>query len=430
MRPMTRRIGIGLGGALAAGLALFAAIRHGSAAPDDFDAQARGRYLTLVGDCVACHKRPGFSGTFPTGADGWVGGGRIETPFGEISVPNLTPDRDTGLGSWSADDFWRAMHEGVRPDGRRLYPAFPYPYYTNVTRDDSDAIYAYLRSVPPERNAVDRNTLPFPFDIRALMVGWNFLFFEPGGFREDANRSPEWNRGAYLVTGLAHCGACHTPKNVAGADRTEGRYMAGEPLQAWYVPRLDDDRRTGLGDWSVEEIVEYLRTGRNARSAASGPMAEVVQYSTALMTEADLRAMAVYLKALPRQASPAATPTPVAASDPQMRSGEAIYLDRCQACHTRTGAGVERMFPRLAGSQVVQQDGPDTLLRVVLQGTRAAYSPHAPTAPAMPAFGWRMGDAEVAAVTTYIRNAWGNAAPAVSEGDARRMRERLRDRPG
>ncbi|WP_043836131.1 c-type cytochrome [Muricoccus aerilatus] len=407
-----------------AGLSLLAG-GPARAAPDNFDQVERGRYLVVLGDCVACHMST--SGNHE-GSQGFVGGRPIETPFGNIVTPNITPDRATGIGTWSADDFYRAMHEGVRPNGAHLYPAFPYTYFTRMPRADTDAILAYLNTLEPVNNAVDRNTLPFPFNIRASMLAWNALFFEPGEFRPDPNRSAEWNRGAYIVEGPAHCGACHTPKNLAGADRTSEHFVGG-PLQGWFATNLTGDQRTGLGAWSVEEIVEYLGKGRNARSAASGPMAEVVEYSTSLMSEADLRAIAVYLKEPPVAAPAAPARTALAGDNTQMVTGEAIYLDRCMACHRRDGEGVPRMFPRLAGSQVVQQEGNETLLRVVLQGVRAAYSPHAPTSPAMPAFGWRLNDDQTAAVTTYIRNAWGNAAPAVTAADAGRMRDLLRDRP-
>jgi mono/diheme cytochrome c family protein len=411
--------------AAAAGVAALLSATPLHAATDNFDQIERGRYLVILGDCVACHMSP--SGE-KTGSQGFVGGRPIETPFGLIATPNITPDRETGIGTWSSDEFYRAMHEGVRPDGARLYPAFPYNYFTRMPRADTDAIYAYLGTLAPVTNRVDRNTLPFPFNIRASMLAWNALFFRPGEFRPDPARSAEWNRGAYIVEGPGHCGACHTPKNRLGGDR-DSQHLAGGPLQGWFAASLTGDERTGLGAWSTDEIVEYLRTGRNARSAASGPMAEVVEYSTALMTEPDLRAIATYLREPASQVAAPQGRAPIAAEDARMKMGEAIYLDRCMACHTRSGEGVPNLFPRLAGSQVVQQEGSETVLRVVLQGVRAAYTPHAPTSPAMPAFGWRLNDDQAAAVTTYIRNAWGNAAPAVAPADAARMRGLLRDRP-
>jgi mono/diheme cytochrome c family protein len=411
--------------AAAAGLAALFAAAPLRAAPDNYDAVERGRYLVVLGDCVACHMNP--SGE-KTGSQGFVGGRQIETPFGLIATPNITPDRATGIGTWTSDQFYGAMHEGIRPNGARLYPAFPYTYFTRMPRGDTDAIFAYLGTLEPVEHAVDRNTLPFPFNIRASMLAWNALFFTPGEFRPDPARSPEWNRGAYIVEGPAHCGACHTPKNLLGGDR-DSQHFAGGPLQGWFAPNLTSDQRAGLGSWSADEIVEYLKTGRNVRSAASGPMAEVVEYSTGLMTDADLRAIAVYLKEPTSQAAAAPARASLAASDERMAMGEALYLDRCMACHTRSGEGVPRMFPRLAGSQLVQQQGSEGVLRVVMQGVRSAYSPHAPTSPAMPAFAWRFNDEQAAAVTTYIRNAWGNAAPAVTPADAARMRELLRDRP-
>ncbi|HEY8612063.1 MAG TPA: cytochrome c, partial [Roseomonas sp.] len=380
--------------AVMAGMAALLAMPPLHAAPDNFAEVERGRYLVILGDCVACHMNPNGE---KTGSQGFVGGRPIETPFGLIATPNITPDRETGIGTWTSDQFYRAMHEGIRPDGARLYPAFPYTYFTRMPREDSDAIYAYLGALEPVRNVVDRNTLPFPFNIRASMLAWNALFFEPGEFRPDPARSPEWNRGAYIVEGPGHCGACHTPKNALGGDRGSRRFTGG-PLQGWFVANLTEDQRTGLGSWSMEELIEYLKTGRNARSAASGPMAEVVEYSTALMTDADLRAMAVYLKEPPFQSPAPLARAPLSAGDERMRAGEALYVDRCMACHTREGQGVPNIFPRLAGSQVVQQEGSETVLRVVLQGVRAAYTPHAPTSPAMPAFGWRFNDEQAAAV--------------------------------
>lgn len=402
------------GGLLCAAL-LLPASRFARADPDNYVVVERGRYLATAGDCVACHN----------GGKGALAGGRgIETPFGTITSANITPDPDTGIGKWSANDFYRALHEGHGP-GRHLYPAFPYNYYTRVTREDSDAIFAFLKSTEPVRNPVDRSTLPFPFDIRLSLVAWNLLQFDEGTFQPEPNRSAKYNRGAYLVEGLGHCGACHTPMNMMGGPK-ESAHLQGNVIQAWVAPNITNDARRGLGDWSVAEIVEYLKTGRTARSAASGPMAEVVGYSTSLLTDGDLRAIATYLKE--RGAGGDPVPAPVAADDPAMRRGEAVYVDNCSACHTREGVGVPQIFPRLAGSQVVQQDDPTTLLRIVVTGVRAAATKDAVTAPAMPSFGWRLTDEQLAAVVTYIRNAWGNAAPAVSERDAQRVRERVASR--
>jgi mono/diheme cytochrome c family protein len=397
-------------------LLAMAALLIAPAARADLDGYvqvSQGRYLAIVGDCAACHGGP--SGAF-------AGGRAIETPFGNINSANITPDRDTGIGRWSAEDFYQALHSGHSVTDGRLYPAFPYNYYTRVTRADSDAIFAYLRSLDPVLNPVNRDTLPFPFDIRTSMAGWNMLEFEPGEFKPDPKRSAEYNRGAYLVEGLGHCGACHTPMDVIGGPKDD-RHLQGNVIQAWTAPDLTDDKRTGLGAWSVEDVVAYLKTGRNDRAAASGPMGEVVEVSTSHMTDGDLRAIAVYLKERGAAASQAVTP--VSASDSRMTSGQALYVDHCAACHVRDGTGVEQLFPRLAGAQTVQQADPTSVVRVIIAGARSAATDAAPTGPAMPSFGWTLSDAQVADLATYIRNAWGNAAPAVSAGDVAGVRGKV-----
>lgn len=384
------------------------------AAPDQYMQIERGRQLALAGDCVACHTT--------SGGQPFAGGMILDTPFGGISTPNLTPDEETGLGQWSEDDFARAMQKGVGRDGAHLYPAFPYPYYTKVTREDADAIFAYLRTLPPVRNKVDRDTLPFPFNIRKLMIGWNMLFFSEGQFRPDPQRSAEYTRGQYLVDGLAHCGACHTPMNWAGANRNAD-YLQGNTLNAWVAPNITDDARVGLGNWSIEDIVTYLKTGRNGHSHASGPMAEVVVNSTSLMHDADLHAMATYLKE--RGSSGPAAPSALPTGDARMQAGEAVYVDNCSACHKRDGSGIALLFPPVAGNPLVQQADAATLRRIVLTGVQGAATDAAPTGQAMPSFGWRLSDRQVADVLTYIRNSWGNAAGAVTSEDVGKSRAQL-----
>lgn len=379
------------------------------------DLIAQGQYLTKAADCVACHTAPGLPP--------FAGGRAIETPFGIIRSANLTPDGTTGIGRWTADDFYRAMHDGLRPNGAHLYPAFPYPFYTKVTRADSDAIFTYLQRLPPVVNAVDRDTLAFPFNIRTVMVGWNMLFFKPGAFVPEEGRSATYNRGAYLVQGLGHCGACHTPMNSFGANNADKSYE-GNRIQNWVAPDITNDARTGLGAWSVDDVVTYLQTGRNTHAAASGPMAEVVTNSTALMPVEDLRAIATYLKerAPPSTAVAAA---PAAPDEPRMVAGAAIYADTCKACHGADGGGIEFLFPRLAHNANVQQLDAATLVRVVVQGTKAAATGAAPTGPAMPSLGWRLTDEQVADVLTYVRNSWGNSAPPVGAGEVRDLRGRF-----
>lgn len=379
------------------------AVGGATADPDSYVDVMRGKALAIAGDCVACHTAKG-------GAP-FAGGLALQTPFGAIMTANITPDNGTGIGNWSADDFARAMHEGRRPGGTYLYPAFPFPYYTRVTRSDLDALYAYLRTLPPVENRVSRNTLPFPFNIRMSMVGWNMLFFTPGEFKPDPKRSDEFNRGAYLVEGLGHCGACHTPFNAFGASKDD-KYLQGNQIDNWTAPNITNDKQAGLGKWTVDDIVQYLKTGQTSFSLASGPMKDVIENSTSHMPDADLKAIAVYLKE--RGAAGPAAPAPLPASDPRMQVGEAVFIDTCAACHMRNGAGVERMFPKLAGNVVTTQDDPASLIRIVVGGGRAAATDARPTSPAMPSLGYRLNDAQIADVVTYVRNSWGNAAAPVS----------------
>ena len=361
-----------------------------------FEQIERGRYLAVVGDCIGCHTVPG--------GKPFAGGAARETPFGTLLGPNITPDVATGLGSWSEEDFWRTLHEGIGKNGVRLYPAMPYPAYTKVTREDASAIWAYLRTLDPVRNEVRPNQLEFPFNVRRPATStWDLINFRPSAFRPDPTKSDTWNRGAYLVEGLGHCGTCHTPKNITGGDQ-DRQALQGALLQDWYAPDVTPDLRTGIGNWSTEEIVRYLKSGANSFDIASGPMAEVVENSTSHMTDADLVAIATYLKEnVPRNA---AAVTALSAQDRRMVAGRAIYEDRCAPCHDSVGAGVSTLFPRLASAPLVQAGDPTSLIRVVLIGSRAGATAAAPTAPAMPAFGWNLIDQEIADVLTYVRNAW------------------------
>jgi mono/diheme cytochrome c family protein len=374
------------------------------------DPVARGRYLAVAGDCETCHTAAG-------GAP-WAGSRPIFTPFGAIYTANITPDVATGIGAWSADDFYKAMHNGVRHGGGKLYPAFPYPYFTHIERADSDALYAYLKTVPAAAQVKPANKLPFPLNIRPLMGIWNALFFKPATFAPDPARSAQWNRGAYLVTGPGHCGACHTPKNFLAADKTS-RALQGGKIDNWTAVNLTGDGRDGLGAWSEAEIARFLRTGRNARASASGSMTEVIWASTSRMSDADLAAMATYLKSVTASGrAAAATVTPAAT----LRMGQAIYLDSCSGCHRSGGEGVAGMFPPLKGDAVAQSAETTTLLRVIVTGARAIPTPGAPTPLAMPAYGSNLSDVQVAAVATYIRSSWGNAAAPISVGQVAKVR--------
>jgi len=380
-------------------------------APAPPDLVGHGRYLTAAGDCQACHTRQG-------GAP-FSGGRPLATPFGTILSANITPDA-TGIGGWSSDQFYRALHSGVDDEGHHLYPAFPYNYYTRMPRADTDAVFAYLKTVAPVKTHFERNRLPFPFNIRGLMVFWNWLFLHEGSYKPNPAKSAEWNRGAYLVTGPGHCGACHTPMNLFGAPKRGHDYQGGK-FGLWFAPDLTPNHRTGLGGWTRPELLEFLKAGRNVHAQASGEMGEVVAYSTSQMTDQDLNAIATYLADQPT--SPAAR---VNAPDPAvMRQGEAIWVDACSACHRMSAAGVPRFFPPLQQDANLQQRDPTTILHLVLGGARSTPTDKAPTPLSMPSFAWKLNDGQIAAVTTYIRNSWGNAAPSVSSGDVAKLRKKL-----
>jgi mono/diheme cytochrome c family protein len=380
--------------------------------PQDFVQIERGRYLTVAGDCASCHTVPGSGEPF-------AGGRSIETPFGVVVGANITPDRETGIGAWSDELFLSALREGKGHGGALLYPAMPYPYYTKVTERDALAIRAYLNTVQPVRNRVVSNQLPFPFDVREEMKVWDALYFKSGEFKPDAAKSAEWNRGAYLVEGLGHCGACHTPKTTLGGDDLKHAFE-GYTLQGWFAPNITDDNERGLGGWSVADIVSYLKAGHNSVSAATGIMAEEISLSSSQMTDADLTAIATYLKDLPGQAGP--SPEAVSASDPTMVAGGAIYADECSACHGMDGKGVPFLFPSLAGSPNVRSTDPTSLIRVLMEGARSVATAGEPTSPGMPWFAWKLNDAELAAVLTYVRNSWGSSASAVTADQVRSVR--------
>ena len=371
----------------------------------------RGRYLAAAGDCAGCHTT--------IGGASYAGGRALATPFGTVLSANLTPDA-TGLKGWSADQFYRAMHEGISANGDHLYPAFPYNYFARMPRADTDALFAYLQSLPPVVNKPDRNQLPFPFNIRALMAVWNLLYLDRATFAPDASHSEQWNRGAYLVEGPGHCAACHTPKTILGGPQ-KGHDFHGGAFGTWFAPDLTPNGRTGLGGWTRDETVAFLKTGRNAHASASGEMGLVVQDSTSNLADDDLQAIAAYLG--DRVASPSVQMTPPDTA--LMKTGEAIFVDECSACHLMHGQGQTLAFPPLAHSANTQQIDPTTSLRVILAGVQASPTRDAPTPFTMPAFAWKLDDQQVAAVATYVRNNWGNAAPAVGADQVAKLRGKL-----
>lgn len=371
---------------------------------------ARGKALTEAGDCASCHTADP--------AKPFAGGKRIDTPFGGVYSANLTPDRATGLGGWTDDQFYRALRFGVAPDGSRYYPAFPYPNFTKLTRQDILAIRAYLATLAPISNAPRAPELRWPLNYRAVMRGWNWLFFKPGIIMPDQQKSAEWNRGRYLVEGAGHCGACHTPKNMFGADKRDQTFGGGR-VAGMFAPRLDGAERSGLKSWSVDDIVEYLQSGRNTKSHAGALMSEVVVNSTSKMSDADVRAIAVYLKDLPAGApEPAVSPPPAA----QMASGEKLYKSACIACHEADGSGAPRIYPPLPRNANLQSADASSALRIILDGAETVTTPRAPNKGSMPAYASKMSDQEIADVTNYIRNSWGNAAPLVTADEVAKAR--------
>jgi mono/diheme cytochrome c family protein len=378
-----------------------------------------GRYLAQIGDCVACHTN---EATKP-----FAGGFAIETGFGPVFSPNITSDRDTGIGSWSKDDFYRALHAGHDDERKHLYPAFPYPWFTKITRDDVDALKDYFDTVVPVREPNKPPKLAWWMSWRATIAGWNLLYFDEGTFQADPQKSSAWNRGAYLVESLGHCGACHTPKSYfGGAQSSEalaGGYTMGGHDNGWYAPSLRGERRAGLGDWSAADIVEYLKTGANARTAAAGPMAEVVTKSTSQFSDWDLAAVAVYLKSLPALHDEAALQT---LAPQALARGEQLFVDNCAACHMHDGGGIAHAFPALMGSSAIQALAPASMVRIVLGGAAVPAAPHQRSYLAMPAFGNKLDDEEVADVVTYVRNAWGNRASKVDADLVAKSRKALR----
>jgi mono/diheme cytochrome c family protein len=373
----------------------------------DGQAVARGAYLARAGNCMACHTE--------RGGTPFAGGRAIETPFGTVYAGNLTPDKATGIGDWSQDDFWRALHDGRSKDGHLLVPAFPYPNYTLVTRADADSIYAFLRSLPPVARPNTPHRLRWPYSTQAALAVWRALYFTPAEYKDDPAKSAAWNRGAYLVGGLGHCGACHAPRNALGAS-SEMMDLSGGliPMQNWYAPSLTSAAEAGVGAWELPQITRLLQTGLAPRGAVLGPMAEVVLQSTQHLAPADLDAMALFLKALP-QGGPATEVSGAAMGPAMAQQGAKLYTDHCAQCHGDKGEGVPGAYPALAGNRAVTLPVTANLVQVVLGGGFPPSTAGNPRPFGMPPFATVLSDAEVAAVISHIRASWGNHAFAIGE---------------
>jgi mono/diheme cytochrome c family protein len=375
---------------------------------------ARGAYLARAGNCIGCHTVPGGAA--------YAGGRGIPTPFGTIYAPNLTPDLATGIGAWSPAEFWRALHNGRARDGRLLYPAFPYPNYTRITRDDSDALHAYLRSLPAVARPNRAHALAFPFDQQAALAVWRALYFRPERITPDPARSAEWQRGAYLVEGLGHCNACHASRNALGATSNTLDLAGGLiPVQNWYAPSLTSPDEASVAAWDTAQIVALLRSGVSTRGAVLGPMGEVVAGSTQHLSEPDVRAMAAYLKALPQ------TPAEPEPDDPPKRlptdsPGAKLYRQHCMDCHGEQGEGVPGIYPPLAGSRAVTLQTPANLVHVVLEGGFPPSTAGNPRPFGMPPFATVLSDTEVAQLLSHLRGSWGNRAAPVSAREVGQFR--------
>ena len=382
---------------------------------------SRGAYLARAGNCMTCHTA--------RGGEPYAGGRAIETPFGAVYTSNLTPDIQTGLGNWSPAHFWRALHNGRSRDGRLLYPAFPYTSYTQVTRHDSDALFAYLRSLPAVAQPNQAHALRFPFQSQPALAVWRALYFSPGVYQPDSSRTAEWNRGAYLVKGLGHCSACHSARNALGASAA-GLDLAGGliPMQNWYAPSLTSPHEAGVAEWDRQDLVGLLKNGVSTRASVAGPMAEVVLGSTQYLSDEDLGAMAQYLKELP-DAAPRkpSVATPRAADSARgtrkdAERGAKLYEQHCTQCHGDAGQGVPNAYPALAGNRAVTMAQAANLVQIVLNGGYAPATQGNPRPFGMPPFVLVLSDSDVAAVLTHLRQSWGNQASEITPLDVNRMR--------
>lgn len=380
----------------------------------------QGEYLARVGNCMSCHTA--------RGGEQYAGGRAVPTPFGNIYTSNLTPDAETGIGKWNNGDFWQAMHDGKSKDGSLLYPAFPYTNYTKVTRADSDAIFAYLRTLPAVAQKNIAPELRFPYDNRALLYVWRALYFRPGQYVNDDKQSVEWNRGAYIAQGLGHCSACHSPRDSFGGTSLKAELGGGMiPVLNWYAPPLNSDKQNGLGNWEAVHLAAFLKTGVAPSRSVSGPMAEVVAGSLQHMSDADIDALAGYLKSLPQQiAAPKAGAENIRPEDKKamITAGAKLYENQCATCHQASGKGVPSVYPALAGSSAITTPIASNAIRMVLHGGYAPSTVGNPRPYGMPPFGQTMSDEEVAAVLTYVRNSWGNQGNAISSNEVNNYRSR------
>ncbi len=366
---------------------------------------ARGKYLTLAADCMPCHTGPGHAP--------FTGGLILNTPFGGLASPNITPDKVTGIGNWSDQDFWNALHNGTRP-GRSyvvfptyLYPAMPFTSYAKLTHADVMAIKAYIFSLAPVHVAPTPSSLAFPFNQRPVLLGWRILFFSSAPLKMDPNWSDNVKNGAYLTEALGHCGECHTPRNILSGLILD-QSLAGSPIDDFYAPNISSDKTYGVGGWPTDDLVAYLyNDGNMTKGSAYGPMGEVVQDSLSQLPKSDVQDIALYLQTIvpPRSTPNAQAPAGALATAKDL--GATVYAANCASCHGQTGTGRAPMIPPLAGNDSVQATQPTNVIGAVLNGL-APWN----NGPAMPSFAAGLSDTEIAALTNYVRTSWGNTAAA------------------
>ncbi len=373
----------------------------------------RGAYLARAGNCQSCHTQAGGAA--------YAGGEGIATPFGVVYASNLTPDKKTGLGTWNSAQFWRAMHHGRSKDGRLLYPAFPYAQLSLVTREDSDAIYNFLRTVPAVEQANREHGLGFPFNTQAALAVWRALYFVPLQFQPVAEKSVQWNRGRYLVEGLGHCAACHSPRNLLGATSASLQFSGGLMADGkWLAPSLLSVDEASVSSWPDAEVMQLLQAGVSKHAIVSGPMAKVVFGSTQYLNDDDLAAMASYLKSLPQ----AENKLPIAevVNAGVMQRGAKLYEKQCAACHGEQGLGVAGIYPALKSNRTVSMQNPINLIRMTIDGGFAPATAKNPRPFGMPPFGHTLTDREIAELLSFIRQSWGNHASALTELEVMQVR--------
>ncbi|MDY0927536.1 c-type cytochrome [Pantoea trifolii] len=394
-------------------------------AEDEAQLIKQGEYLSRLGDCMACHT--------VSGKGDYAGGLAIESNLGTIYSTNITPDKEHGIGNYSEQQFSDAVRKGVLPNGSRLYPAMPYPDYAKISDADMHALYVYfMKGVKPSSEQPPETDLSFPFSQRWGMRFWNWAFTSDKPFQPIGGASEEVNRGAYIVESLGHCGSCHTPRglgmNEKALDSGDDQFLAGGSLNNWDVPSL-----RGLPRWSEQEIVDYLQTGRNDKAAVGGEMKSVIEHSSSHMTDADLKAIASYLKFI--GGNPAlqaydvkkqqATEAKLTAAK-GLSEGERLYIDNCGACHFVTGKGAPGIFPELDQATIVNAKDPSGLIHTILAGAQQPSTEKAPSTLAMPGFAKRLDDDQVAKLATFIRQGWSNNAPAVTKDQVAEVRKTLK----